>query len=92
MKPARIKCPSCGAEHDVSNPGIITIVCEYCGTAIYWDEKKIKDAGKQSILPEGFSRLYRGATESAGELGHTHVVENGAVCRCGSFGCHNRRR
>ena len=62
MKSAKIKCPSCGAEHDVSNPGIVTIVCEYCGTAVYWDEEKIKDAGKQSILPEGFSRLYRGAT------------------------------
>jgi len=62
MKPAQIKCPSCGAEHDVSNPGIVTIVCEYCGSAIYWDEEKVKDAGKQSILPEGFSRLYRGAT------------------------------
>ena len=31
--------------------------------------------------------VYRGRTESAGELGHTCVVENGAVCRCGSYGC-----
>ena len=44
MKPARIKCPSCGAGHDISNPGVITIVCEYCGTAVYWDEEKIKNA------------------------------------------------
>jgi len=62
MKPTEISCPSCGASHDVHNPGIITIVCEYCGNAIYWAEENIQDAGKQSILPEGFSRLYRGAT------------------------------
>jgi hypothetical protein len=57
-----IQCPSCGATHEINNPGIITVVCEYCGNAVYWDEKKIKDAGKQSVLPEGFTRLYRGAT------------------------------
>lgn len=62
MKPTEIFCPSCGARHDLYNPGIITIVCEYCGTAVYWDEEKIETAGKQSILPEGFSRIYRGAT------------------------------
>lgn len=57
-----ITCPSCGAPHDIHNPGIITIVCEYCGNAVYWDSQKIQNAGKQSILPEGFSRFYRGAT------------------------------
>ena len=46
----------------MNNPGIVTIVCEYCGNAVYWDADKVKDAGKQAILPEGFSRLYRGAT------------------------------
>ena len=60
MKQQQIACPSCGAEHGVFNPGVITIACEYCGNAIYWDEEKIRLAGKQSILPEGFSRLYRG--------------------------------
>jgi hypothetical protein len=62
MPPKTIHCPSCGAGHDITNPGVITIVCEYCGNAVYWDEEKIKDAGKQSILPEGFTSLYRGAT------------------------------
>ena len=62
MKPTQIACPSCGAGHDIYNPGVVTIVCGYCGTAVYWDEEKVKDAGKQAILPEGFSRLYRGAT------------------------------
>jgi len=62
MKPNQIGCPSCGATHDVHNPGLITFTCEYCGNAVFWDEEKIQDAGKQSVLPEGFSRLYRGAS------------------------------
>ncbi|MDJ0668171.1 MAG: DUF4178 domain-containing protein [Desulfobacterales bacterium] len=62
MKPQAIKCPSCGATHDVLNPGVVTVVCEYCGNAVYWDEDKLRDAGQQSILPEGFTRLFRGAT------------------------------
>ncbi|HLS93005.1 MAG TPA: ROK family transcriptional regulator, partial [Microbacterium sp.] len=32
-------------------------------------------------------RCYRGATGSAGEFGHTVIVENGPLCRCGSLGC-----
>jgi predicted NBD/HSP70 family sugar kinase len=32
-------------------------------------------------------RLYRGATSSAGEWGHTTVVVDGRPCRCGSRGC-----
>ncbi len=31
--------------------------------------------------------LFRGASGTAGELGHTVVAENGPVCRCGSRGC-----
>ena len=62
MQPKRISCPSCGAGHDLYNPGIVMIACEYCGNALYWDADKVKDAGQQSILAEGFSRLYRGAT------------------------------
>jgi len=32
-------------------------------------------------------RLLRGSCDSAGELGHTQVAENGPSCKCGSFGC-----
>ena len=32
-------------------------------------------------------RLYRGATGSAGELGHIVIDENGPVCGCGARGC-----
>ncbi len=31
--------------------------------------------------------LYRGATNSAGEWGHTKIVLDGRPCRCGSCGC-----
>ena len=32
-------------------------------------------------------RVLHGHSFSAGELGHTHIVENGPACNCGSFGC-----
>src|ERR1700722_8492313 len=31
--------------------------------------------------------IYRGATSSAGEWGHTAIVVGGRACRCGSAGC-----
>jgi len=38
-----------------------------------------------SIITDG--ALYRGATSSAGEWGHTPVVVGGRQCRCGARGC-----
>jgi glucokinase-like ROK family protein len=32
-------------------------------------------------------RVLRGHSYSGGELGHTHIVEDGPACKCGSFGC-----
>ena len=32
-------------------------------------------------------RLLYGRSSAAGEFGHTHVVEDGTACNCGSFGC-----
>jgi predicted NBD/HSP70 family sugar kinase len=37
------------------------------------------------IIYEG--KLYRGATNSAGEWGHTIMALNGKLCRCGRQGC-----
>ncbi|MCS6842986.1 MAG: ROK family transcriptional regulator [Caldilineales bacterium] len=37
------------------------------------------------IITQG--TLYRGATNSAGEWGHTKIVPQGRSCRCGSYGC-----
>lgn len=38
-----------------------------------------------SIFANG--ELYRGASSSAGEWGHTSVMVNGRTCRCGASGC-----
>lgn len=38
-----------------------------------------------SIFTKG--ELYRGASSSAGEWGHTTVMVNGRTCRCGAKGC-----
>jgi predicted NBD/HSP70 family sugar kinase/biotin operon repressor len=32
-------------------------------------------------------RLFRGASGTAGEIGHTMIDETGPICRCGSRGC-----
>ncbi|MBW3022567.1 ROK family protein [Candidatus Woesearchaeota archaeon] len=32
-------------------------------------------------------KLYRGASDSAGEIGHMTIVENGVKCSCGGKGC-----
>ncbi len=46
---------------------------------------EVSDGIGSGILING--RLLRGATGSAGELGHTVIVENGPLCRCGNLGC-----
>jgi predicted NBD/HSP70 family sugar kinase len=38
-----------------------------------------------AVITDGAS--YRGATSSAGEWGHTTIVYNGRLCRCGARGC-----
>ncbi len=32
-------------------------------------------------------RLFYGSGYMAGEFGHTHIIEDGPACKCGSFGC-----
>jgi N-acetylglucosamine repressor len=32
-------------------------------------------------------KLFYGAGYAAGEFGHTHMIEDGPACKCGSFGC-----
>lgn len=59
-----IPCPSCGAPKELVHPGIVMFTCEHCGTPVYWDEDAVRAGGKHSVLDEGFSRLYRGATGS----------------------------
>ncbi|MEM6796297.1 MAG: DUF4178 domain-containing protein [Acidobacteriota bacterium] len=59
-----ISCPSCGAPRSLHNPGIVMFACEFCSSVVYWDEDKVTAAGNNSLLTEGFSRLYRDATGS----------------------------
>ncbi|MBC8503826.1 MAG: ROK family transcriptional regulator [Chloroflexi bacterium] len=37
------------------------------------------------LLIEG--NIYRGATGSAGEIGHITIVDQGPLCTCGNYGC-----
>jgi predicted NBD/HSP70 family sugar kinase len=32
-------------------------------------------------------RLFYGSEYAAGEFGHTHMIQDGPACKCGSFGC-----
>lgn len=43
------------------------------------------DGAGAGIITNG--RLYRGASSSAGEWGHTKISLDGPSCRCGSVGC-----
>ncbi|MBN2497843.1 MAG: DUF4178 domain-containing protein [Deltaproteobacteria bacterium] len=58
----QITCPNCGGSHDLVNPGISMLVCEYCQTTLYWSEDAAVHMGQRSILPQGDTRLYMGAT------------------------------
>jgi hypothetical protein len=62
--PPSVRCPECGAPLPIRSPASILVVCEYCRAAVYWNEEAVLSAGKQSVLPEGFTRLYRGAQGS----------------------------
>ena len=51
-----IQCPSCGAGHTLHNPGISTIVCDYCRTTIYLEEDVLR-AGTRAVVAEPRSSL-----------------------------------
>lgn len=62
----KFSCPSCGAANEVTNPGILMKVCDFCKTAIYWGKEAALRAGKKSMdLPET-SRFRVGATGKIG--------------------------
>src|SRR4029078_8959401 len=45
----------------------------------------IGTGGGAAVVVDG--RSYRGANSNAGEWGHTTLVYDGEVCRCGARGC-----
>jgi hypothetical protein len=58
----QVKCPNCGGEHALANPGITMLVCDFCKTVVYWDADSVVKAGAQAILPEADTRLFMHAT------------------------------
>ncbi|MBN2359847.1 MAG: DUF4178 domain-containing protein [Deltaproteobacteria bacterium] len=52
-----VQCPSCGAQHEVQNPGITALGCRYCHTLIYWDEQAVHDSGRKALLDPPSSAL-----------------------------------
>ncbi|MQA87807.1 MAG: ROK family protein [Streptosporangiales bacterium] len=46
---------------------------------------KVSNGIGAGLIVDG--RIFRGATGTAGEVGHTTIDENGRVCRCGNRGC-----
>jgi len=54
--------------------GVKHLICLTLGTGV----------GSGLILD---NRLYRGAANAAGELGHVPLNEQGPACNCGGFGC-----
>jgi len=58
----RFHCPSCGAAHLVTNPGILMKICDYCRTAIYWDDESALRAGNKSLELPVSARFKVGAS------------------------------
>jgi hypothetical protein len=58
----QLRCPNCGGEHTVVNPGITMLVCDFCKTTVYWDADTVLKMGVQSILPEADTRLFMHAS------------------------------
>ena len=42
----QLRCPNCGGEHTLVNPGITMLVCDFCKTVVYWDADSVLRAGR----------------------------------------------
>ena len=70
-------CPNCSGPISIDNPGLLSVVCNYCNVIIYRDKSGLH-AGKQAILPETNARLSLHAKgllkdKSFTVVGHVHV-------------------
>ncbi len=59
-----VQCPSCGAQHEIKNPGIKALRCEFCGTFFYWDAQAVHDTGVKAVLDPPSSALRVGEIAS----------------------------
>lgn len=57
-----VSCPSCAAPIPDRNPGVVVAVCAHCDTALTWDAEAVQSSGIRSRLPQGFTRLFVGAS------------------------------
>ncbi len=62
----RLTCPSCGAEHQLHNPGITVLVCDSCDTTLYREDGLLR-AGERAIVGEPMSNLRVGSTGRVGD-------------------------
>ena len=60
-------CSACGAPISIHNPATVSIACPYCDCVMIRSDKGLEERGNQSRLPEGYSRLYRGAVGTIGD-------------------------
>jgi glucokinase-like ROK family protein len=78
----------------------LPILVENDGIAAAWAERRVGSRqgqdnmvvllGQEAGIGSGViinGRIYRGATGTAGEIGHMVVDEDGSRCTCGNYGC-----
>lgn len=46
---SQLQCPTCGADQQLRNPGIVVIVCAYCQTTLYREDAALR-AGRRSVV------------------------------------------
>jgi glucokinase len=69
-----VRCATLGEAWYGAGRGVSSLICITIGTGI-----------GSGIMVDG--QLLRGATESAGEIGHMTIEKDGPVCNCGNRGC-----
>ncbi len=69
-----VRCATLGEAWYGAGRGASSLICLTIGTGI-----------GSGIMIDG--QLIRGATESAGEIGHVTIEKDGPLCNCGNHGC-----
>ncbi|MCM8536195.1 MAG: DUF4178 domain-containing protein [Lentisphaeraceae bacterium] len=67
-------CPSCGAEITYDKRFAVITVCEYCNSAVIFDEKVASIAGKMSAIAKSDGPLFVGASGSFNKSTNFSVI------------------